>query len=158
MIKEYLQKTLSSLPSLSSWLTRVMEELPDLATRLQQLHQCQPKQKDESKTPKGRGEGKGKGPAREKTVAPAAPRKLKLLCLHGYRQSGKAAREKLGSFRKAVNDTFEKKKQLQINSISFQVGKVAELDFVTAPHIIPGEEEQYGWWFSKVAPLYFYIY
>jgi len=125
-----IQNNLSSLPSLSSWLTRVMEELPDLATRLQQLHQCQPKRKDESKTPKGRGEGKGKGPAREKTVAPAAPRKLKLLCLHGYRQSGKAAREKLGSFRKAV-------------------GKVAELDFVTAPHIIPGEEEQYGWWFSK---------
>ena len=49
-----------------------------------------------------------KGPVREKTVAPAAPRKLKLLCLHGYRQSGKVAREKLGSFRKAVNDTFEK--------------------------------------------------
>ena len=108
MIKEYLQNNLSSLPSLSSWLTRVMEELPDLATRLQQLHQCQPKKKDESKTPKGRGEGKGKGPVREKTVAPAAPRKLKLLCLHGYRQSGKVAREKLGSFRKAVNDTFEK--------------------------------------------------
>ena len=31
-----------------------------------------------------------------------------------------------------------------------QVGKVAELDFVTAPHNIPEEEEQYGWWFSKV--------
>ena len=27
---------------------------------------------------------------------------------------------------------------------------MAELDFVTAPHSIPGEEEQYGWWFSKV--------
>ena len=38
-----------------------------------------------------------------------------------------------------------------------QVGKVAELDFVTAPHNIPGEDEQYGWWFSKVQPLYFYI-
>ena len=32
----------------------------------------------------------------------------------------------------------------------FQVGKLAELDFVTAPHNIPGEEDQYGWWFSKV--------
>ena len=27
---------------------------------------------------------------------------------------------------------------------------MAELDFVTAPHNIPEEEEQYGWWFSKV--------
>ena len=34
---------------------------------------------------------------------------------------------------------------------------MAELDFVTAPHNIPGEDEQYGWWFSKVQTLYFYI-
>ena len=85
---------------LSSWLSRVKEELPDLSARLQQLPQCQPKKGEAPKNPKGRGEGKGKG----KTVTPAAPRKLKLLCLHGYRQSGKAAREKLGSFRKAVSD------------------------------------------------------
>jgi len=127
-----IQTALSSLPLLSSWLSRVKEELPDLTARLQQLAQCQPKKGETPKNEKGRGEGKskGKGVGREKTVTPAAPRKLKLLCLHGYRQSGKAAREKLGSFRKAV-------------------GKVAELDFVTAPHSIPGEEEQYGWWFSK---------
>jgi len=121
-----IQTALSSLPLLSSWLSRVKEELPDLAARLQQLHQCQPKKVEAPKNPKGRGEAKGK----EKKVTPTGPRKLKLLCLHGYRQSGKAAREKLGSFRKAV-------------------GKVAELDFVTAPHNIPGEDEQYGWWFSK---------
>ena len=96
---------LSSLPLLSSWLSRVKEELPDLAAKLQQLHQCQPKKGEAPRNPKGRGEGKGRGAAREKTVAPAAPRKLKLLCLHGYRQSGKAAREKLGSFRKAVSST-----------------------------------------------------
>ena len=82
------------------------EELPDLTARLQQLAQCQPKKGETPKNEKGRGEGKskGKGVGREKTVTPAAPRKLKLLCLHGYRQSGKAAREKLGSFRKAVSD------------------------------------------------------
>ena len=78
------------------------EELPDLAARLQQLHQCQPKKVEAPKNPKGRGEAKGK----EKKVTPTGPRKLKLLCLHGYRQSGKAAREKLGSFRKAVSDAF----------------------------------------------------
>ena len=85
------------------------QELPDLTERLQQLHQCQPKKGEAPKNSKGRGEGKGRGVAREKAVAPAAPRKLKLLCLHGYRQSGKAAREKLGSFRKAVSDTSTKK-------------------------------------------------
>ena len=89
---------------LSSWLTRVKEELPDLAARLQQLQQCQPKKGEVPKNQKGKGEGKGRGGTREKQVTPAAPRKLKLLCLHGYRQSGKAAREKLGSFRKAVSD------------------------------------------------------
>ena len=89
---------------LSSWLARVKEELPDLAARLQQLQQCQPKKEEAPKNPKGKGEGKGRGGNREKQVTPAASRKLKLLCLHGYRQSGKAAREKLGSFRKAVSD------------------------------------------------------
>lgn len=34
---------------------------------------------------------------------------------------------------------------------------MAELDFVTAPHSIPGEEEQYGWWFSKVSLFCFGI-
>ena len=89
---------------LSSWLARVKEELPDLAARLQQLQQLQPKKGEAPKNPKGKGEGKGRGGTGEKPVTPAASRKLKLLCLHGYRQSGKAAREKLGSFRKAVSD------------------------------------------------------
>ena len=54
-------------------------------------------------------------------------RKLRLLCIHGYRQSAKTSREKLGSFRKLV-------------------GKVADLEFITAPHIIPSDnpEEQVG--------------
>ena len=61
-------------------------------------------------------------------------RKLRLLCIHGYRQSAKTSREKLGSFRKLV-------------------GKVADLEFITAPHLIPSdnpeEQDQYGWWFSQ---------
>ena len=90
---------------LCAWLSRVKEELPGLAAKLQQLRQCQPKKTkgEASKNPKGRGEGKSRGVAPEKPAAPA-PKKLKLLCLHGYRQSGKAAREKLGSFRKAVSN------------------------------------------------------
>jgi len=123
-----IQASLSSLPLLSSWLTRVKEQLPEMTSKLLQLQPCQPK-KEAPKTPKGRGEGKGSKGAPAKAPA-ASARKLKILCLHGYRQSGKAAREKLGSLRKAV-------------------GKLAELDFVTAPHNIPGEEDQYGWWFSK---------
>ena len=55
-------------------------------------------------------------------MAPVA-RKLQILCLHGYRQSGKSFREKLGGFRKAV-------------------AKVAELTFMTAPHSVPGGQEQ----------------
>ena len=62
-------------------------------------------------------------------------RQVRLLCLHGYRQSAKTSREKLGSFRKTV-------------------AKQADLFFITAPHLIPndeedGSEEQYGWWFSQ---------
>ena len=89
---------------LSSWLARVKEELPDLVARLQELQQIQPKKEGAPKNSKGKGEGKGRGSAREKPAAPVAPRKLKLLCLHGYRQSGKSAKDKLGSFRKAVSD------------------------------------------------------
>ena len=71
-----------------------------MTSKLLQLQPCQPK-KEAPKTPKGRVEGKGSKGAPAKAPA-ASARKLKILCLHGYRQSGKAAREKLGSFRKAV--------------------------------------------------------
>ena len=57
-------------------------------------------------------------------MAPVA-RKLQILCLHGYRQSGKSFREKLGGFRKAV-------------------AKVAELTFMTAPHSVPAGEMDQG--------------
>ncbi|PSN30241.1 hypothetical protein C0J52_23749 [Blattella germanica] len=59
---------------------------------------------------------------------------LKILCLHGYRQSGDIFKQKLGGFRKALK-------------------RHAELIFITAPNQLPpaeeaSESEQYGWWFS----------
>uniref|UniRef100_A0A5S6Q8S7 FSH1 domain-containing protein n=1 Tax=Trichuris muris TaxID=70415 RepID=A0A5S6Q8S7_TRIMR len=59
--------------------------------------------------------------------------KLKILCLHGYRQNGCSFRNKIGSLRKRLND-------------------VAEFHFVDAPLIAsctPREnEEPRSWWFS----------
>jgi len=66
---------------------------------------------------------------------------VKILCLHGYRQSGDIFKQKLGALRKALK-------------------KHAELVFVTAPNKILSAEDtllssedaqngdQYGWWFS----------
>ena len=76
--------------------------------------------------------------------------KLRLLCLHGHRQSGQLFRAKLGGFRKMVRRWFNflKKKtiDLEIFETSVQVKKVADLDFMTAPHKIPGgEEEDFTW-------------
>lgn len=64
--------------------------------------------------------------------------KLKVLCLHGYRQNEKTFREKSGGFRKLFK-------------------KYIDFTFVTAPHEIPEEinttrqeeERERGWWFSK---------
>lgn len=68
---------------------------------------------------------------------PMITEKTKVLCLHGYRQSGDAFKSKIGSFRKYVN-------------------KYAEFVFVDAPHVAPplqeGEEpdlNQKSWWFNK---------
>ena len=58
--------------------------------------------------------------------------KLRLLCLHGHRQSGNLFRAKLGGFRRAVR-------------------QLADLEFITAPHRVDGlegEEEGYTWWRS----------
>jgi len=136
-----IQGDLSRLPLVAAWLARVSAELPDLVAALPRLQGAaggKGRPRGSEGGTKGRGEGgaKGqeKGGAKGRSAPPAAPRKLRLLALHGYRQSGRTAREKLGSFRKAV-------------------AKVAELEFVTAPHAIPGEdgkeEEQFGWWFSQ---------
>ncbi|XP_011186370.1 esterase GA18864 [Zeugodacus cucurbitae] len=63
--------------------------------------------------------------------------KVRVLCLHGYRQNGDALKNKLGSFRKFA-------------------GKYAEFVFLTAPHqvVLPeagGDQapEQRSWWANK---------
>ncbi|XP_064648084.1 esterase OVCA2-like [Lineus longissimus] len=65
---------------------------------------------------------------------------LRILCIHGYRQSGQAFRERTGAFRKIVK-------------------KQADLVFINAPNIVPPFEnaegdsvnaaDQRGWWFSR---------
>uniref|UniRef100_A0A1A9V5H8 FSH1 domain-containing protein n=1 Tax=Glossina austeni TaxID=7395 RepID=A0A1A9V5H8_GLOAU len=63
--------------------------------------------------------------------------KVRVLCLHGYRQNGETFKSKLGSFRKFV-------------------GKYAEFVFIDAPHKAkPLQEDreelsdQLSWWFNK---------
>ena len=65
------------------------------------------------------------------------PKKLRVLCLHGYRQNKDVFREKSGAFRKLVK-----------NSVDFY--------FISAPHVIPEPDnlskpeclQGRGWWFS----------
>ena len=59
----------------------------------------------------------------------SGPAPLKLLCLHGYRQSGAGFRTKTGGLRKHLK-------------------KRCEYTFIDAPHTIP-DSEDLGWWFSK---------
>ncbi|NWV00782.1 OVCA2 Esterase, partial [Upupa epops] len=67
--------------------------------------------------------------------AMSARRPLRLLGLHGYRQSGRRFRQRTGSLRKALRGR-------------------AELVEVSAPHIVPGGEDDdgddppRGWWFT----------
>jgi len=84
---------------------------------------------------------------------PVKPRPLKVLCIHGYRQNAQSFREKTGSFRKMLK-------------------KYIECDFITAPHLVPPNNEgsaawanvetqkvehsegsenpgERGWWFSS---------
>lgn len=63
--------------------------------------------------------------------------KVRVLCLHGYRQNAESFKSKLGSFRKHVN-------------------KYAEFIFIDAPHKAKPMEEggetqsdQLSWWFNK---------
>ena len=61
-------------------------------------------------------------------------KKLKILCIHGYRQTGQVFRQRTGAFRKALK-------------------KIADFEFVTAPNEIktdnPDDEQVFGWWFSS---------
>lgn len=65
--------------------------------------------------------------------------KLRILCLHGYRQNGDTFKSKLGSFRKVVS-------------------KFVDLTFISATHTAPPIDEnhtdydpdtQKSWWFNK---------
>ena len=69
--------------------------------------------------------------------------KLKVLCIHGYRQNDKIFRERSGGFRKLFK-------------------RYIDFTFVSAPHSIPepenlaraeGEQER-GWWFSRPGDSY----
>jgi predicted esterase len=62
-------------------------------------------------------------------------RPLKILCLHGYRQTGEGFRTKSGGFRKLLK-------------------KKCEYVFISAPHEIPDTDER-GWWFSEANKSYF---
>ncbi|XP_052248811.1 esterase OVCA2-like isoform X2 [Dreissena polymorpha] len=76
--------------------------------------------------------------------------KLKILCLHGYRQNALSFRERTGAFRKIP-----------------VIKKNTELVFITAPNRVPplptvsdeetkaeGEGEDMGWWFSRLDNSY----
>lgn len=79
-----------------------------------------------------------KRPPKLKNMPKPPTEKVKILCLHGYRQNAESFKSKLGSFRK----------------ISC---KYADLNFVEAPHIAPPITEEdnadgttmKGWWFNK---------
>jgi len=129
-------KIFSSFPHISTWLGIVKQETKPLSEQLEDARK--PSELGEKTATKGKKDGKekkGKNDAGKKQAnSTPTVRKLRILCIHGYRQNGKTSREKLGSFRKLV-------------------GKQAELEFVTAPHKIPSdnpdEQDQYGWWFSQ---------
>jgi hypothetical protein len=59
----------------------------------------------------------------------AEKKPMKMLCLHGYRQSGQGFRTKTGAIRKVIK-------------------KRCEYVWVDAPHKIP-DSEDLGWWFSQ---------
>jgi len=121
----------STYPKLSTWLASVKEQTKEISDKL--VTAVKSSEQGEKPAGKNKKEGKG-GKGKTEIEKKAALRKLRILCIHGYRQNAKTFREKLGSFRKLV-------------------GKHAELEFVTAPNAIPSdnpdEQDQYGWWFSK---------
>lgn len=69
--------------------------------------------------------------------------KLRVLCLHGYRQNGTVFRERTGALRKLLK-------------------RHVDFVFISATHIIPNEEnmarlpeqQERGWWFSRSTKTY----
>ena len=94
------------LPSLERWRKAVLNH----KAVTDALNQSQVKGEDSSKSKKGGKRGKAEPPSEAK--------RLKILCLHGYRQDGESFRVKLGAFRKAMK-------------------KYADMEFISAPHVVP---------------------
>ena len=83
-------QVIERFPKTQKWLDLVKTMSTPYSTQLQQhLEENIPK-KEAKKKPDNK---------KEKAKVEEKKRKLKVLCIHGYRQSGKSAREKLGSFR-----------------------------------------------------------
>ncbi|KAL5249365.1 hypothetical protein ACHWQZ_G018282 [Mnemiopsis leidyi] len=66
-------------------------------------------------------------------------RKLRILCLHGYRQSEVSFREKTGGLRKALKS-------------------LADFEFIRAPHSVHEEENSYSWFYSNPATHHILTY
>jgi len=117
------------LASLAAWLAAVKEETQPFSAQVEAISS----NAEQKKIKKPKQEKKSSNKTSTK-LQESSNGKLKILCIHGYRQNAKTFREKLGSFRKLI-------------------GKRAELEFITAPHRIasnnPDEQEQFGWWFSQ---------
>lgn len=60
----------------------------------------------------------------------ASNKKLRILCVHGYRQDAESFRSKLGSLRKSTKST-------------------VDYTFITAPLVVNENEKERGWWFSR---------
>ena len=120
---------LSKYQQINNWLQSVRANSSTWSSKLSECLQEENSGKKDNK--------KKTGAKKEPAKKEEKKRKLKLLAIHGYRQNAKTFKEKLGSFRKLIN-------------------KYAELEFVTAPHLIPptSEEDQVGILFSD--PNWFY--
>ncbi|KAL1491617.1 hypothetical protein ABEB36_012188 [Hypothenemus hampei] len=73
-------------------------------------------------------------------------KKLKILCLHGYRQNAEVFRSKTGSFRKMTH------KWAQFNYVTapHKVILVDNINAIEDPNIGQSQdEEQYGWFFNR---------
>jgi len=75
-----------------------------------------------------------------------ASQKLKILCIHGYRQNGEVFRTKTGSFRKMVH----KWAQFIYLTAPHKVIQVDNMDALENTDVGQAiDEEQYGWFFNR---------
>ena len=120
-------QVIERFPKTQRWLELVKTMSTPYSTQLQQ-HLQENLPKKEAKKPNNK---------KEKFAVEEKKRKLKVLCIHGYRQSAKSAKEKLGSFR--YHTFILSISHVEIFLFRKLVGKYADLDFITAPHLIPSD-------------------